>query len=156
MSDGSESDDGAPISQLASSLHTIHRPFRGKRADLGKSERLPPVPDTDSEAEETEGEDFDASAPARVDEMSSSPVEMTREEETGKREREGQGSGGVVAEDLLRSRAIPRRQDSLSTVKTVRHSRRAKLAVKLAEVFELEGITEVVAGTSIFLTNSRL
>ncbi|KZV74732.1 glycosyltransferase family 1 protein [Peniophora sp. CONT] len=149
MSDGSESDDGAPISQLSSSLHTIHRPFRSRR-DMARSERLPPVPDTDSEAEETEGEDFDAtSTPSRVAEaMSSSQVGMDGEE--------GLGGGVVPSEDLLRSRAIPRRQDSLSTVKTVRHSRRAKLAVKLAEVFELDGITEVVAEIPCWLMRAAL
>jgi len=38
------------------------------------------------------------------------------------------------------------RSGSMSTVQTVKPNRRARLAEKLAEVFEISGINEVIAG----------
>ena len=50
------------------------------------------------------------------------------------------------ASDSSVSRSHPTRSGSMGTVNTVKVERRAKLAEKLREVFDLQGIQEVVSG----------
>ncbi|TFY83983.1 hypothetical protein EWM64_g43 [Hericium alpestre] len=161
----SDSDDEVKQSRgLSSSIHTIYRPVaRSRRAE--SSFRLPPVrdeaethpnPEDIAEAaqragfamsdEEIEDDDFEVATPG----LSSSPIRQspTQEEE-----------GDAALTPVMQSvafRVHPERTGSLATVKTVRLDRRARLAEKLADIFDLSGINEVISEMPCWLLRSIL
>jgi sterol 3beta-glucosyltransferase len=145
---------GAPclsVTTLASSIHTIHRPvarFRrrefstavpaidntpGEHADLSSgSEQLQRAIASD---EDTDADDFEL------------PKSVAASRRVSKKDRH-MGLSPVLehasTKFVLQHHA--ERSGSASTVKTVKLNRRARLAEKLADVFEINGINEVVAG----------
>jgi sterol 3beta-glucosyltransferase len=139
--------------RLASSIHTIHRPVaRSRRASGPPSPTLsipptpvinykayapsvPDVPEQESEGatpseEELEPEDFEATSSSPVAEHSASLPNQ-----------------GLSSRNEERA-PLPPRKFNLRTLSmgTVKVQRRARLAEKLKEVFELNGIEEVWAG----------
>lgn len=121
------------VDQLASSIHAIHRPLaRSRKRDLpGKS------PLAETVAEETENY------------LSDEEVEHDFEEPKTFEERPAliqsqslplPGNHGMNASMSLFTNT--RRE----TMSTIRSHRRTRLAEKLRDVFELEGIQEVLAG----------
>ncbi|KII93930.1 glycosyltransferase family 1 protein [Plicaturopsis crispa FD-325 SS-3] len=151
----SESDDEAKPTRIASSIHTIHRPVaRSRRADL------PPSPASKSKShaftvderdddsltsdEDIEGEDLEASTPRPPD--GPSPGHLSRLYTSS-----APLSHSVNV--LPPSRSIMSRTGSMATV---RLQRRSRLAEKLKEVFELEGIEEVWAEMPCWILRSVL
>ncbi|KAF8078251.1 glycosyltransferase family 1 protein [Lyophyllum atratum] len=156
--DVNSSDDEDPPGErafrLASSIHTIHRP-------LARSRRLsipPPTrhgassysvveeeveSDTSSLEEEPEAEDFEET-PRPPDARLSSPPSASIAQHDKRVDRSGA---------LSRSRIVPSRTTSMATV---RLQRRAGLAEKLKEVFELDAIEEVWAEMPCWLLRSIL
>ncbi len=125
--------------RLTSSIHTIHRPVARSRRVAAPSNALRPFKeqateddsDGDGPDEEPEDEDFEDGAPKI-------PVTTTLHPAA-------QRAGPSVPRgvDPRASRIVPSRTGSTATV---RLQRRTRLAEKLRDVFQLEGIEEVVAG----------
>ena len=131
-----------PANYLASSIHTIYRPLarskRGKQlralSPLPRASKLEPVIDRDEtprpeEAVVSDEDDFEppddtqeASFEGSQSELPSASSESSRDEH-------------CIPQ--------PSRSGSMGTVKL---QRRSRLADKLREVFELQGIHQVVAG----------
>ncbi|KAH9947944.1 hypothetical protein B0H21DRAFT_690917 [Amylocystis lapponica] len=145
--------------RLASSIHTIHRPLaRLKRADPPSSHRgsrsstLPRVVD----AEETE-------IPHSEEPSVMSDEELEEDFEPTQMVPDGTDltSSPRMTPELLPaldistadSRTHSRRQGSMATVKL---QRRARLAEKLRDVFELQGIEEVIGEMPCWLLRSVL
>jgi sterol 3beta-glucosyltransferase len=136
---------------LASSIHTIHRPVaRSRRQE--SLHTLSAVDDTSGDPadlssgqeqlqrsmisdEETDADDFEL------------PKSVARNRRVSKKDR-------PVGLSPVLEHAFPKfdrryhaeREGSVSTVTTVKLNRRARLAEKLAEVFDIGGINEVIAG----------
>ena len=147
-----------PLDQpLASSIHTIYRPVALSRRAESRSQ-LSPVSSHSGDEDDVsrdvaelatlsdepiEEDDFEVSTPGAV-----SPVGYRQEEFV----RPGLSP---VLEHVARSGALrthSARKSSTATVKTIKLDRRARLAAKLADIFDLNGITEVIAGQYIPLT----
>ncbi|KZT06312.1 glycosyltransferase family 1 protein [Laetiporus sulphureus 93-53] len=148
--DSSSDEDDRGSNRLASSIHTIYRPLARSRRNVlaslysrARSPGLPKVPDQDetprteepSMSEEELEDDFERGGPR------DSPRTLSDEEH----ELDGSGSEG--------HRKEPSSPGSMATVKL---QRRAKLAGKLREVFELSGIHEVIAEMPCWLLRSIL
>jgi len=120
---------------MASSIHAIHRPVarsqRRVRAGKNKSQMTQEIFMSDTEEEERqyptilseEEDDFDpptipTNLPTSLKPTPSTPV----------------------------SRRLNRRFSTTGSIATIRVKRRAQLADKLRDIFELEGIRQVVAG----------
>ncbi|KAF7784577.1 CAZyme family GT1 [Agaricus bisporus var. burnettii] len=138
-----EIEDNGRVDQLASSIHAIHRPLaRSRKRDLpGKS------PLAETVAEETENY------------LSDEEVEHDFEEPKTFEERPAliqsqslplPGNHGMNASMSLFTNT--RRE----TMSTIRSHRRTRLAEKLRDVFELEGIQEVLAEMPCCLLRSVL
>ncbi|KAI0050659.1 glycosyltransferase family 1 protein, partial [Auriscalpium vulgare] len=149
--------------QLASSIHTIYRPVaRSRRQE--SLHALSPVksvfegldPESPQEAEtlqaaavtsddDTDGEDFEVPTPG------------TRSPRVHRPKKDFQGLSPVLEHATTAYlRKTPQRHSTISTIKTVKLSRRTRLAEKLGEVFELSGITEVVSEMPCWLMRSVL
>ena len=136
---------------LASSIHTIYRPMaRSRRGE--SSNILSPIDDTPADRdlftsqeqsqrsmvsdEDTDADDFElpksVAASRRVSNRRDKPIALSPVLEH------------TFPKIDLRYHA--ERSGSMSTVQTVKPNRRARLAKKLGEVFELIGINEVIAG----------
>lgn len=123
---------------MASSIHTIYRPLaRSRRAEnylperttaskLGKMpERDEDRPDTTIMSEDEIEDDFEPQThnfESQDSAVPSSPVSM------------------------INSQRADRRFSGTGSMATVRIKRRAQLADKLREIFELDGIRQVIAG----------
>lgn len=116
------------VKRLASSIHTIHRP-------LARSQRLP-IPTASNETH--------AAVPADLPDISSEEeIENDFEEETTPTSAiETMRGSSKIAEH----RPIPPPHERAGSMATIRLHRRARLADKLREVFELDDISEVLAG----------
>lgn len=144
----------APIvNRLASSIHTIYRPLARSRRDNtaakgGKTAKLPSVSDVEDERvheepilSEEDAEDF---------EPMSSIVEGSHRDNRKHLHVSVPGPSELALDQSQEDRPHPHpihppRSGSMATVKL---KRRTKLAEKLKEIFELDDIQEVVAGTS--------
>jgi sterol 3beta-glucosyltransferase len=128
------------VQHLSSSIHTIHRPL----ARSHRSHVRPPTHPTTTKHHL----DSDILEEAAQDDASQSDEDMDHDFEDTPRSREDTllrskhdhipSSGELNPHDALRNR-----QGSMATVKL---SRRARLAEKLKEVYDLEDIQEVWAG----------
>ncbi|KAL1739049.1 hypothetical protein HDZ31DRAFT_69347, partial [Schizophyllum fasciatum] len=131
------------VQPLASSIHTIHRPLaRSRRQGTSSSQRRRMPQDGDTETiteDEGEGEDFEETTP-RISHAPPPPQIDTR---MPSRRTSGQST----------IRTPPSRTGSMATVRV---QRRNRLASKLKEVFELEGIDEVIAEMPCWLLRSVL
>ncbi|KAF8269299.1 hypothetical protein EI94DRAFT_1771268 [Lactarius quietus] len=158
----SDSDDeGKDVTTLASSIHTIHRPvarFRrqefspaapaidntlGDHADLSLgSEQLQKAITSD---EDTDADDFEL------------PKSVAASRRVSRKDR-NIGLSPVLehASPKFVFQHHAERSGSTSTVKTVKLNRRARLAEKLADVFEINGLNEVVAEMPCWLMRSVL
>ncbi len=136
---------------LASSIHTIHRPVaRFRRQELSQT-----VPTIDS----TPGDLADVSSGSEQLQRASTPDEDTDADDfelpksVAASRRVSRKDRPIGLSPVL-EHASPKfvlqhhaeRSGSTSTVKTVKLNRRARLAEKLADVFDINGINEVVAG----------
>jgi len=137
---------------LASSIHTIHRPVarsrRGQLLDNTFAVDDTPRDETDSSTgqdqlqrsmmsdEDTDADDFEL------------PRSLAASRRVGSRKDRQIGLSPVLehASPKFAMRHHIERSGSMSTFQTVKPSRRARLAEKLAEVFEIAGINEVIAG----------
>ena len=138
---------------LASSIHTIYRPVARSRRQESLHTLLA-VDDTSEDPadlasgqeqlqrsmisdEDTDADDFEL------------PNSITTSHRAGRKDRPI-GLSPVLEHGFPKSdlRRHAERSGSMSTVKTVKLSRRARLAEKLAEVFDIGGINEVIAGRS--------
>ncbi|KAA1468468.1 hypothetical protein DENSPDRAFT_794393 [Dentipellis sp. KUC8613] len=154
-------EEGKQVHGLSSSIHTIYRPVaRSRRAD--SLYRLSPVRDgpedqpnaqllteaaqRDFVSDEEIDDDFEIQTPGRT----SSPVQLSPTDDD---EHDVSTTPTIEPASLRRH---PERTGSLATVKTVKLDRRARLAEKLAEIFELQGITEVVSEMPCWLLRSIL
>ncbi|KAG9223145.1 hypothetical protein CCMSSC00406_0000166 [Pleurotus cornucopiae] len=149
----SESDeDSKQAEPMASSIHAIYRPLaRSRRGDIGAStrklhrsssrisEESNSGPESPSDSEETEEqEDFEQTTPQLVGAPMPRALALAQAGATS--------SPGP-------SRIVPIRTGSMATV---RLQRRSLLAEKLREVFELDGIEEVLAEMPCWLLRSVL
>lgn len=152
---------------MASSIHAIHRPVVMSRRHGSQLGLYPPItaastkfnpslpnvstsPDTgrspsDEEEEEELEEDFEAApTPGRASPQGMHPMEDARAPMSALLEDEIGATAARMASERTNSLA------TVATVKTVKVNRRARLAAKLADVFELSGINEVIAGMCSF------
>lgn len=131
-----------PANYLASSIHTIYRPLarskRGKQlralSPLPRASKLEPVIDRDEtprpeEAVVSDEDDFEPPDDTQEASFEGSQSELPSASSESSRDEHG--------------RPQPSRSGSMGTVKL---QRRSRLAEKLREVFELQGIHQVVAG----------
>jgi sterol 3beta-glucosyltransferase len=132
---------------MFSSIHTIHRPVaRSKRAGVPTSFRSSTVstPATVAEATDNSSPEEDEGLPSRDDDFEARIHGPERPQNTDKTEAE---AVALVTERKGREKEAaqnaPTRSGSMGTVKL---KRRAALADKLRDIFEVPGITEVVAG----------
>jgi sterol 3beta-glucosyltransferase len=137
---------------LSSSIHTIHRPVARNRR---RSTAVPPTASSDDTSLEEEEDDFD---------QEGAPLNLlpSTNHHTHNHPNTLAGAAGTTTPPAEPSsatmpnagtRGLMRRSTSLATVKV---QRRARLAEKLKEVFEVKEITEVTAGTPSVLISSRL
>ncbi|KAI0274778.1 hypothetical protein BC834DRAFT_814654 [Gloeopeniophorella convolvens] len=158
----SDSDDERkPGMKMTSSIHTIYRPVaRSRRQEsllamsrvgstsedrtdvLSDQEQLQKAIASD---DDIDGDDFEAprlTIPSRKLSLRDGPVTLSP----------------VLEHPFpkLDSRHHLERSGSMSTVKTVKLSRRVRLAEKLADVFEITGINEVIAEMPCWLMRSVL
>ncbi|KAL6299038.1 UDP-Glycosyltransferase/glycogen phosphorylase [Sparassis latifolia] len=153
----SDEDDGI-VNRLASSIHTLYRPVaRMKRSELATSRRraqspaLPRIADKDEtgQAEESimsDEELEDDFEPASVSDHEGVTITGSQTMST----EPASDVGGSVTETPKHHSG---RSGSMATVKL---QRRARLADKLREVFELSGIQEVIAEMPCWLLRSVL
>ncbi|GLB36497.1 hypothetical protein LshimejAT787_0307850 [Lyophyllum shimeji] len=147
----SDEEDPSADQRLASSIHTIHRPVaRSRRLSIPSSKRDDATPgsgvndETEADAlsleEEPETEDFEET-PRPPDARLSSPPPAS-----------------IAQRDKRKSRTLPHRivPSRTGSMITVRLQRRAGLAQKLKEVFELDAIEEVWAEMPCWLLRSIL
>ena len=143
-----------PDPPLASSIHTIYRPIaRSRKHEVpvtagtvtgkGKgSGRFSPVPSSDEEDGTASDEDDDFEATPVEPRMTGSPTEMSLQNE--------QISTSPTSRSQKMDRLSQLRRSQMtrsSSLATVRVKRRTMLAEKLKDVFGLNEIKEVVAGT---------
>ena len=129
---------------MASSIHAIHRPVarsqRRERAGKDKNRMAQDIFISDTEEEERqyptilseEEDDFDPPAIPTYVPTSLKPAPSTPA-----------------------SRRLNRRFSTTGSMATIRVKRRAQLADKLRDIFELDGIHQVVAGEHRLLPHSR-
>ena len=120
---------------LASSIHTIYRPVaRSRHADSSTSQEQSQRSMISDE--DTDADDFEL------------PKSVATSRRASNRRDKPTGLSPVLEHTFpkvdLRYQA--ERSGSMSTVQTVKPNRRARLAEKLGEVFDLIGINEVIAG----------
>lgn len=152
-----DDDDDKPGSRLASSIHAIYRPLARSRRRLSSSlfprnrSPLPRVSDQDEPSrpetvlsDEDLEDDFEPASPPASD---ITGPELGSQELTS-----SQLQPGVDA-SVTWSRKRISRSGSMATVKM---QRRARLAEKLRDVFQLAGIQEVVAEIPCWLLRSAL
>lgn len=141
----------APIvNRLASSIHTIYRPLARSRRDNtaakgGKTAKLPSVSDVEDERvheepilSEEDAEDF---------EPMSSIVEGSHRDNRKHLHVSVPGPSELALDQSQEARPHPIHPPRSGSMATVKLKRRTKLAEKLKEIFELDDIQEVVAGT---------
>ncbi|KAG8833095.1 Sterol 3-beta-glucosyltransferase [Serendipita sp. 399] len=121
--DSDENDADKPAFTLSSSIHTIHRPVA--RIHRQTTVAFAEEPEEESPVEEDE-DDFDAQG---------TPLGEPR-----------MVSGGTPQAETLPARELLRRASSMATIKV---QRRAKLAEKLKDVFDVPEIEEVITGPSM-------
>ena len=136
------------VTTLASSIHTIHRPV----ARFRRQESSPAVPAIDN----TPGDHADLSSGSEQLQRATNSDEDTDADdfELPKSSRRVSKKDRPIGLSPVLEHVSPKfvfqhhaeRSGSTSTVKTVKLNRRARLAEKLADVFEINGINEVVAG----------
>nr|GAT43674.1 UDP-glucose:sterol glycosyltransferase [Mycena chlorophos] len=145
-------EEGKQAERLASSIHTIYRPLaRSLRLNTSVGPQrmaLPPQYTTVSEedpsdttpesSEEQDLEDFEESTPRPPYAETPVPLHMRRQLQNE--------SGATISPAMLRS----------GSMATVRLQRRVRLAEKLKQVFELDGIEEVWAEMPCWLLRSVL
>ncbi|KAI0307934.1 glycosyltransferase family 1 protein [Multifurca ochricompacta] len=161
LTESDSDDEGKPATTLASSIHTIYRPVaRFRRQDSSHilsaidstpgdhahpssgQEQLQKVMTSD---EDTDADDFEL------------PKPVTTSRRFSKKDRPTALSPVLEhASPKFDLRHHAERSGSLSTVKTVKLNRRARLAEKLAEVFDINGINEVIAEMPCWLMRSVL
>ena len=139
----SDSDDEE---HLASSIHTIYRPLARSRSRRGTSHTLAALDTHDEVTSETEGvpsspEDLEAEDFERTPRVESSVPPYARQTM----------QASTVAASIVPQRIAMSRTGSMATV---RLQRRAKLAEKLKEVFDLHDIDEVWAEMPCWLLRS--
>lgn len=142
---GAPDSDSDDEEHLASSIHTIHRPVARSRRGTSLSlaaldthnEEVPSESDgVQSSPEDLEAEDFE-----RTPRVESSVPQYARQT----------SQASAVATSALPKRMVMSRTGSMATV---RLQRRAKLAEKLKEVFDLNDIDEVWAEMPCWLLRS--
>ena len=129
---------------LASSIHTIHRPVALSRRQGAPSTQRKGAASQSGETgtiteDDGEGEDFEETTPR----ISHAPPPLQIDP------RASVSSSRMSGQSTIRS--TPSRTGSMATVRV---QRRNRLASKLKEVFELEGIDEVVAEMPCWLLRS--
>ena len=142
------------MNHLASSIHTIYRPLA--RSRRGKQRALSPLPRASKLGPVAEGDGTPRSEEVVVsdDELQDdfeSPDDTQEASFEGSQPELPSASSESNGEE--RGRQQPSRTGSMGTVKL---QRRSRLAEKLRDVFELQGIHEVVAGTHIPLCHTLL
>ncbi|KAI0067772.1 glycosyltransferase family 1 protein [Artomyces pyxidatus] len=155
-------DEGKQGQPLASSIHTIHRPVARHRrqesllalSTLSSEWDIRENPSLERETfnkaaivsdEEIDGDDFEVPTPGTASPRAHRPKKDS--------------SLSPVLEHATTafvSKRPPERHGTMATVKTVKLSRRTRLAEKLAEVFEVQGITEVISEMPCWLMRSVL
>ncbi|KAG2155467.1 glycosyltransferase family 1 protein [Suillus clintonianus] len=148
-----DSDEDSGAVRMASSIHAIYRPVaRSRRTEASLSSRVAlPSPEEGHEGsdgdldvtglseEDADAEDFEAATPRPAD--TQKPALALQELPTAYRP-------GVV----MRRRA----SSHAGSITTVKVGRRARLAEKLKEIFELDAIDEVLAELPCWLLRSVL
>ncbi|KAJ4476628.1 glycosyltransferase family 1 protein [Lentinula aciculospora] len=152
-----ESDEEIAAPHMASSIHTIYRPVaRSRRMSLTSRSPLPVPPLTPIEYssdeivqsdEEPDADDFEETTP-RAPETAEPPHLQLR-------------SVSYMTQRQLSSSKLPdavamSRSTRSGSMATVRLQRRTKLAEKLRDIFELDGIEEVRAELPCWLLRSVL
>jgi len=137
---------------LASSIHTIYRPVaRSRRGE--PSNILSPVDDTPADhADSSTGHEQLQKSTVSDEDTDADDFELPKSVATSRRV--GNRRDKSIALSPVLEHTSPKvdlryhaeRSGSMSTVQTVKPNRRARLAEKLGEVFDLVGINEVVAG----------
>ena len=124
------------MKRLASSIHTIHRP-------LARSQRIP-IPSASKEAHGTVPTDTDREELADL----SSEDEIENDFELNN------DNITTTGEDHMQNLTLPKEQrpvlsphERAGSMATIRLHRRTRLADKLRQVFELDDISEVLAGS---------
>ncbi|CCM01613.1 uncharacterized protein FIBRA_03674 [Fibroporia radiculosa] len=158
LDSSSDEEDGSSGNRMASSIHTIHRPVaRSKRGEstcsIARAPGLPRVPDNEELprleeqilSEEDIDDDFEPEQPGPINSQS---LDIE----------DGQRTPSQSPEDTDMSPTHPARRSlnrsgSLSTVKI---QRRTRLAEKLRDIFELDGIHEVISEMPCWLLRSVL
>lgn len=157
----SDSDDeGKHATTLASSIHTIHRPVaRFRRQEFSQ---------TVSAVNSTPGDHADVSSGSELlqrtatdEDTDADDFELPKSVAASRRFSRKDGPIGLspVLENASPKFVLQHhaeRSGSTSTVKTVKLNRRARLAEKLADVFDINGINEVVAEMPCWLMRSVL
>ena len=142
----------ADYDPMASSIHAIHRPFEST-TDLARRVALPSDEEDDGErTAEEDGKDYaTGTSPATIVPKSladqPSIVQITREPSFGNLE-----GSAMNTSKLHREAPISLRRSSRADLK---EQRRAVLASKLREVFDLEAAEEVLAGKSTYRRRER-
>ncbi|KAH9081951.1 hypothetical protein EDB83DRAFT_2503137 [Lactarius deliciosus] len=145
-------DDERHATTLASSIHTIHRPNSYRRyppliVRQGITQTLSSSPEQRviTPDEDTDADDFEL------------PKSVAASRRVSRKDRPI-GLSPVLehASPKFVSQHHAERSGSTSTVKTVKLNRRARLAEKLADVFDINGINEVVAEMPCWLMRSVL
>jgi len=137
---------------MASSIHTIYRPVaRSRRAE--PLNILSPVDGTpvDNAASSTGHEQSQRSTMSDDDTDADDfeiPKSAANSRRVSDRRDKSMGLSPVLEHTFPKVdlRYLAERSGSISTVQTVKPNRRARLAEKLGEVFDLVGINEVIAG----------
>ncbi|KAG8861039.1 Sterol 3-beta-glucosyltransferase [Serendipita sp. 411] len=134
--DSDENDADKPAFTLSSSIHTIHRPVARirRQATVDYIE----ASDEDSPVEEGEGEEDDFDPHAPLEQPTATPRLISNE---------------TARPGTLPTRNMMRRTTSMATVKV---QRRAMLAEKLRDVFDVPEIEEVIAEMPCWLLRSVL
>ncbi|KXN81119.1 Sterol 3-beta-glucosyltransferase [Leucoagaricus sp. SymC.cos] len=145
----SEDDENQRVDRLASSIHAIHRPLaRSRRRDIPRYNRQ-----DDSQPVAEEPETY----------LSDEDVEQDFEEPKSPETRppltqHSQSLPPLGNHNITSSAVVPFKYANIRTgsMATIRLQRRARLAEKLRDVFELEGIKEVLAEMPCWLLRSVL
>lgn len=150
----SEDEEDSTPATMASSIHAIHLPVARSRRNTQSVAHLPDIDETAQPAvlqagevppEEIVGEELDSAGPDfEQPSMPATPSPVS--EEPMSPPAHAQPAASARRHTLTRSQSMS----------TIRQNRRAELAKKLAEVFEIEGIEEVVAEMPCWLLRSIL
>ncbi|KAI0320434.1 glycosyltransferase family 1 protein [Amylostereum chailletii] len=157
----SDDDDVREGPSLASSIHTIHRPVARSRRQLSGS-RLSPISSRSIVQDDVFGDNEDITPKGTMtsdEEIEEGDFELPTPgtfSATAQKQRTDVHSPLPPVFERSEIRKHSERTASLATVKTIKISRRARLAEKLAEVFEVNGINEVIAEIPCWLMRSVL